>query len=361
MKAYEADPTSFQRTLAQGHNDLSVAHSLRKRWADAERELKTAADLFRKDYGNEDPETALATARAAKAVALQNRYDEAIESLRSTVVVLEKPSANAVADYVVAGWEYLADALVQSGRIDEAGPAAKRGVQLADKMGPYQQVNPCFIMGEWAAMRGDAKLATIAGNKGIEYLGKIFEPTTARFQKGKNRLGRILLSIGKVDEADAMFTGIMKDQAAQAEVYDSAWTLASVSHARAQIARGQPAAAVPALSAALSKYLAQPENLRDLNEELDLRLSLGRALSATDHAREALPHLERALVLRKPQFAESPWLAEAQVALADARLRAGDAAGARALLAQAQRIHAANRELGEQFRKPLRELELKLR
>ena len=85
MKAFEADPTSFQRTLALGHNDLSVAYTLRKQWADAERELKTAADLFRKDYGNDDPETALATARAAKSTALQNRYDEAIGILRSTI------------------------------------------------------------------------------------------------------------------------------------------------------------------------------------------------------------------------------------------------------------------------------------
>ncbi len=215
MKAFEADPTSFQRTIAQGHNDLSVAYSLRKRWADAERELKTAAELYRKDYGDEDPETALATARAAKAMAQQNRYDEAITSLQSTVVILEKPSSTAVADYVVAGWEYLADALVQSGRLQEAGPAAKRAVQLADKLGPYQQVNPCFIMGEFAAMLGDVKLAEIAGHKAIDLLGKVFAPDTARFQKGRNRLGRILLSAGKVDEADALFTAIMKDDAAR--------------------------------------------------------------------------------------------------------------------------------------------------
>jgi tetratricopeptide (TPR) repeat protein len=265
-----------------------------------------------------------------------------------------------VADYVVAGWEYLADALVQSGRLQEAMPAARRAVELADKLGPYQQVNPCFIMGEFAAMIGDVKLAEIAGHKAIDLLGKVFAPDTARFQKGRNRLGRILSGVGKLDEADALFVGIMKDDAARAEVYDSPWTLASVSHARVQIARGQSAAAVPALRAALTLYLAQPAPIRDLNEELDLRLSLGRALSATDQAKEALPHLERALALRQPQFASSPLLAEAQVALADCKLRLGDEAAARALLAQAKRIHAANRELSPQFRQPLRDLEQRL-
>jgi tetratricopeptide (TPR) repeat protein len=133
-----------------------------------------------------------------------------------------------------------------------------------------------------------------------------------------------------------------------------------VSHARAQMARGEAAAAVPALRAALAKYLAQPETLRDLNEELDLRLALGQALTATDHAGEALPHLERALMLRQPQFASSPLLAEAQTALADCKLRLGDTGAARALLARAKSIHAANRELGEHFRAPLREVERRL-
>lgn len=359
MKAFEADPTSFQRTLAQGHNDLSVAYSLRKRWADAERELKTAAELFRKDYGDEDPETGLATARAANAAMRQHHYDDAIDSLRTTVVILEKPTANSVADYVVAGWEYLADALVQSGRLQDAGPAAKRAVELADALGPYQQINPCFIMGEWAAMRGDAKLAEMAGRRGLELLGKVFTPETARYQKGKTRLGRILLNIGKLDEADALFSQVMEADAAHAADYDSAWTFASIARARVQVARGEAAAAVPVLNAALAKYLAQPAVSRDLTEELDLRLALGRALSA-DHAQEALPHLERALVLRRPQFAHSPLLAEAQIALADCKLRLGDADGARALVAQARAIHAANRELNARYRQSLRELEQRL-
>jgi tetratricopeptide (TPR) repeat protein len=200
----------------------------------------------------------------------------------------------------------------------------------------------------------------MAGKRGLEMLGKVFAPDTARFLKAKNRLGRILLGIGRVDEADALFVAIMQADAANAVVYDTPWTFASVSHARAQMARGDAAAAVPALRAVLAKYLAQPEDVRDLNEELDLRLALGQALTATDHAAEALPHLERALTLRQPQFASSPLLAEAQIALADCKLALGDTGAARALLARAKGIHAANRELGEQFRAPLRDVERRM-
>ncbi|HUQ11999.1 MAG TPA: tetratricopeptide repeat protein, partial [Steroidobacteraceae bacterium] len=251
--------------------------------------------------------------------------------------------------------------LLNIGKVDEAEPAARRAVELADKLGPYQQVNPCFIMAEFAALRGDAKLTQIAGQRGMQLMAKVFAPDTARFQKAKIRFGRALLDIGKIDEADALFGEVMQADAQRAAVYDSPWTSASILHARAQIARGQPSAAVPALDAALSKYLAQPANIRDLNEELDLRLSLGRALSMTDHAKEALPHLERALALRQPQFASSPLLAEAQLALADCKLRLGDAAAARTLLTRAKTIHAANRQLAERFRQPLRDLEQRLR
>jgi tetratricopeptide (TPR) repeat protein len=117
---------------------------------------------------------------------------------------------------------------------------------------------------------------------------------------------------------------------------------------------------VTALSAALDGFLAQPANVRDLNEELDLQLALGSALSASDRATEALPHLERALELRQTQFKWSPRLAEAQIALADCKLSLGDSAASRALYEKAKAIHAANRELSDFYRKPLRDLGARL-
>jgi serine/threonine-protein kinase len=356
MKAFLADPTAFQRTIALGRNDLSVAYSLQKRWPDAERELRTAADLFRKDYGDNDPEMALATARAAKAIALQNRYEEAISILRSTITILEKPSPNAVPDYLVAAWEYLADALVQSGQLNDAGPAVKRAVALADGQSAYSQINPHFIAAEYAAMRGDAQQAEREGRHAVKLVADVFGTGTSRIQKANIRFGRILFAIGRIDEAEALFTGVMQADAANAQIYDSPWTFASVAQARVKIARGNASEAVSATEAALGKFQAQPQNIRDLNEEWDLQLTLGRSLLAADRARDALPHLTRALELRQSQFASSPRLAEAQLALAECNLRLGDTTGARALLARARAIHAANGELGEQYRKPLRNL-----
>jgi serine/threonine-protein kinase len=149
----------------------------------------------------------------------------------------------------------------------------------------------------------------------------------------------------------------MKADTASAAVFDSSWTVASVQRARVAIARGQATQALPPLTVALQKYQAQAANSRDVNDEVELQFELGRALIASERAAEALPHLERVLTLRQTQYAFSPRLAEAQVALADCRLRLGDVDASRALLSKAKAIHAANRELGDQYRKPLAELQ----
>ena len=110
----------------------------------------------------------------------------------------------------------------------------------------------------------------------------------------------------------------------------------------------------------LERDLAQPAQQQDLNDEIEYRFALGRALKGAGRAQEALPHLERTLELRQAQYANSPRLAEAQLALADCKLTLGDAAASRALFEKAKAIHAANRELSDFYRKPLRELGARL-
>jgi serine/threonine-protein kinase len=173
-------------------------------------------------------------------------------------------------------------------------------------------------------------------------------------------LGRILVDAGKLDEADAIFAANMKGDAANAAVFNSTWTVANVQHARVLLARGQGQEATTQLAARLRTYLAQPRDQRDLNDETELQLLLGRALAISGHAADGLPHLERALELRQTQFVSSFRLAETQVALADCKLRLGDLDGSRVLLAKAKAIHAASPQLGQQYRQPLLELSQRL-
>jgi serine/threonine-protein kinase len=357
MVAFRADPTTYQRSLAQGHGDLSAAYSLRKRFPEAERELKLAAELFLKDYGPDDPETALANARAAKTVYQQNRYGEAVALLKPAIQVLEKPSPNMVHDYLVSAAEYLADALIQSGNLREAEPAVRKAIAVANQDAQPYQINPNFEAAELDVMRGRYPAAESAGRRALKLVAEVYGPGSSKVRRANIRLGRVLLAMGKLDEADALFTTAMQADAVNAAVFDSSWTAASVQRARVLIARGQATQALPPLTDALQKYQAQAANTRDVNDEVELQLELGRALTASERAAEALPHLDRALALRQTQYVFSPRLAEAQVALADGKLRLGDVDAGRALLAKAKAIHAANRELGSQYQKPLADLQ----
>lgn len=356
MLAYQSDPTAYQRTIAQGHGDLSAGYSMRKQYALAERELRLAAEGFMKSYGAADPETALASARMAKAIALQNRFDEAVALLRPAIRTLEVRSPNFNPDYLLASTEYLADAMVQSGRLRDAEPDVRRVLELATAGSPLVQITPLMIAAEHDAMRGRYGSAEAAARRAVALAAEVYGAGNPRIPKLNNKLGRLLFGIGKLDEADLLFGASMKSDAANREVFDSAWTVASVQHAKVLIARGQANEAVPVLTEAMSKYMAMPADQRDINDGTELHLELGRALTAAGRAAEGLPHLERALELRQTQYAFSPRLAEAQIALADCNLRLGNLEDSRRLLAQATAIHAANAELGAQYRKPLQEL-----
>lgn len=361
MQAYESDPTAYQRTIALGRNNLGSGYLYNKQYAAAEREWRLAAEGFEKDYGAEDLQTAFSRARLASVITLQNRYDEALALLHPAIRTLAKPAVFAAsAGYLAIATGYLTDALLQSGHLRDAEPQAQRILTLAKNDATVIHIAPLFAVAEYDSASGRYADAQAVARRAVELGVKGYGATSAKIAKLNNRLGRLLIDIGKLDEADALFAASMKADAANAAIFNSTWTVASVQHARALLARGQGKEAAMQLGAALEKYLAQPLDQRDINDETELQLSLGRALMISGSAADALPHLERALELRQTQYASSFRLAETQVALADCKLRLGDLTGSRALLAKAKAIHAANPPLGDQYRKPLLELSQRL-
>jgi tetratricopeptide (TPR) repeat protein len=89
--------------------------------------------------------------------------------------------------------------------------------------------------------------------------------------------------------------------------------------------------------------------------EAEAALRLGQAEQRAGDLGSARVHLDRALELREATDApNSPWLAEVRIALADCLLDMGERKAARALVEKAQAAHAANADLGEHFKAPLR-------
>jgi tRNA A-37 threonylcarbamoyl transferase component Bud32 len=123
--------------------------------------------------------------------------------------------------------------------------------------------------------------------------------------------------------------------------------------AQAQLSLEQPDEAVHAARDALDVIVRSPLRMRFQTLEANAALGLGRALERNGDAAHARPNLERALQLREASAGgASPWVGEAEVALANCLLDLGDRDRARSLFEQAAAAFASQSELGAQFKRP---------
>ena len=138
-------------------------------------------------------------------------------------------------------------------------------------------------------------------------------------------------------------------------------TKARIEFAKAYLLENRVADAVAVARLALDDI--QRSSVRDNFQtlEADAALRSGQALQRSGDLQVAHKNLERALQLREANDdGTSPWRAEAQIALADCLIDLGERERARSLFAAAAVVHAAQKELGEHFKKPLRALASRL-
>jgi serine/threonine-protein kinase len=131
--------------------------------------------------------------------------------------------------------------------------------------------------------------------------------------------------------------------------------------AEVAFANGDDAQAIEAATAA--RQLIAQSGLGEYLDMYSARADLyeGLATLRKGEAARAVPLLQHALALReRVLLPNSPRIAEATIALADAELEQGDIAHAREHATTAHSMQAAQGELGEHYRRPLRELEARL-
>ncbi len=112
-------------------------------------------------------------------------------------------------------------------------------------------------------------------------------------------------------------------------------------------------AAMACARAALDELIGSSERDYYQTLEADAQLQLGESLFRGGGMAAARIALERALLLRKANDdLQSPWIAEAEVALAACLAALGENAKSRAMLAQAFNRNAAHKQLGAHFTQP---------
>ena len=171
-----------------------------------------------------------------------------------------------------------------------------------------------------------------------------------------------LIATGQAEEAAAALRAGPREPLGRGSI-SYGWLDHSLARAEVDLARNRPDTAIAQArevririeGSGLAQYFKRWEAQAALQE--------GKGLLLTRRPQEALPLLEQAVRLGSEVFdsSQSPLLADSQVTLASCWLALDRGDRARALLAQAKAIHATHRDLGEQFRAPLRRLETQIR
>ena len=171
----------------------------------------------------------------------------------------------------------------------------------------------------------------------------------------------LLIASGRAAEApEVMKSFVVKDEHTGAVSVQRLQR--AIQTARIELALAHPDAVIEALREV--RQTAAGSRLRPFlkSYEADADYLAGAALAMQDHPAGALPLLRHAHELYAEIFDQrlSLKLADSKIALAETLLRLGQRAEARRLAGEAAAIHAVHPQLGDQYKKPLQALKVKL-
>ncbi|MEO5559287.1 MAG: tetratricopeptide repeat protein, partial [Dokdonella sp.] len=186
-------------------------------------------------------------------------------------------------------------------------------------------------------------------------------PRTSRFNFNTGVRIRLALAQGQVESARSMLGELFVDPKETRGLSFTAMDQALLT-ADVDLADGHTDAA--AEIAAQVRQKIEKSGLQAYFEFYTMRADLieGEAALQDNRPQAALPLLQSSLKMREKLLdPSSPKIAEAQIALARCHLAMGDLKQAQTLATSATAIHSLHKELGEQYREPLRQLQAQLK
>jgi tetratricopeptide (TPR) repeat protein len=333
---------------------------------EAERHFRAALALSERINGLLDGRTLQTKAKLGGFLHASGRREEGMQILQSVLAQLQQKDAGATPDAVSAAKRLLGTAKLAEGQLLAAqellaseaqdlrqqlpgsAPLARTlllHVQALAALGKYQQAVDALGEAEqlWHAASGAgvqphtanryvierAKLALVQGDAAAAQraLQSVAMPAHAT---------QLLVRMDETSSNLALShaSWLQKDYAGAARLAQQALDHVSGSPARKHFAR--------------------------LEAEAALRLGLAQHYSGQPVVAQAA--LSQALALRRATEApNSPWLAQAMIALADCLIDTGARDAARKLAGEARAVHAAYAELGTHFTAPLAALQARLR
>ena len=328
---------------------------------EAERDFRQILDESRRINGATHINTVTAEARLGALLHATSRREEGRALLADALAKTGEGTANDLPHMITLVRRSYGTSMLAEGRMEDAERALAQdlalsrasypgSVRLADALRAHGAVTIALGHFDQAERELDEGYTLRRGA-----LGKSAPP--AALNAFRLEQARLALARGDPERAAASLDAVAKLSGTLPLAVEE--TGARILRAHIWLQRGRPAEAAAAARQALDDIVRSPLRGKFQALEADAALRLGQAQLRAGDALAARPSLARAVELREatddPDL--SPWLAEAQIALATCLLDLGQRPAARALLSQAAAIHGLHAQLGEQFREPLRRVQ----
>jgi eukaryotic-like serine/threonine-protein kinase len=341
---------------------LGESQRFQLKMSDAERNYRLALDTARKIGAETSLDVIECQMNLGTFLQNTSHNKEGLLLLGQAVEKLERTREGAETFYANAAAYQYGHALLMTGRLEEAKDRIFSAIEARKSRGPSVGLANMFAsQGFWLMVAGRYEEADRAFVQAYEMQVKT---------RGMNRgaINNILLLQSQLRAAEenpaaalAKLREIVPSERNPEPGLNREAIRRAVQQAIAHLQLGNTTEAARQAQAALDdiRRAGATDYVKPL--AADAELTLGQAQHRADDLNAARPSLERALALREENDDPlSPWLAEAQIALADCLADIGNVSEARGLIEKATAIHASHVALGEHFKAPLRRVAARL-
>ncbi len=363
--ALEQTPSFAKRPvdIAEVLVELGKTLQFQQRYGEAEEVFRRSVALFQ-DVDADYASALRAQQHLGGVLFARGRLAEARPIMTASLQSLERVRGTDDPEWTIDAKIYLAELLLARGELDAAAPLLEKSIAALRARAPNHlnlsyalRVHAALLIaeGRWGEAEQEVaearrQIASVLGEHHNFYAAALLVEMELRLDQGDEQ------------RAEELCQRLLADWPAPTGQLPSAYVYGTLGLTRVRLLQRRPDEAAALARSLLDRIVKAPQADSLLQQEAAARLWLGAALLQGHEDAEALLHLRRAVALHEQMDdPTSPWLAQARTALAQCQLDRDQRADAMRLLDQASKALAQQRQLGPQFRDPLRRLQAQAR